>query len=254
MQRFYALLVVVTLLFGLSAVQADDSDPAEARLFKVQQFLAKSGDPAGQYYLAEMYEKGLGTPQDMQQALLWYKKSAELGNPKAEEKLANWDKNLENARKAKERADTDAKAAELAKVKQQEEAEAAAKAKARATAEATRKAAEQAKATEQTKAAELAKVKQQEEVEAAAKAKARAAEAARKATGEAGMPKTTSTSTNSTKNPKTAGAKTPPAGTPPANEKTPQGSAADSKDNNDSEGFTTNPCKGPQAKFLSTCQ
>lgn len=212
MQRFYALLVVVMLLFGLSAVQADDSDPAEARLFKVQQFLAKSGDPAGQYYLAEMYEKGLGTPQDMQQALLWYKKSAELGNPKAEEKLANWDKNLENARKAKERADTDAKAAELAKVKQQEEAEAAAKAKARA-----------------------------------------AAEAARKTTAEPVMPKTTSTS--STNNPKTAGAKTPPAGTPPANEKTPHGAAAaDSKENNDPDVFTTNPCKGPQAKFLSTCR
>lgn len=253
MQRFYALLVVVMLLFGLSAVQADDPDPVEARLFKVQQFLAKSGDPAGQYYLAEMYEKGLGTPQDMQQALLWYKKSAELGNPKAEEKLANWDKNLENARKAKERADTDAKAAELAKVKQQEEAEAAAKAKARATAEATRKAAEQAKTAEQSRVTELAKVKQQEEAEAAAKAKARAAEAARKTTAEPVMPKTTSTS--STNNPKTAGAKTPPAGTPPANEKTPHGTAAaDSKENNDPDVFTTNPCKGPQAKFLSTCR
>ena len=253
MQRLYALPVIVLLLFGLSGAQAaDDNETVEAKLFKVQLFLAKNGDPAGQYYLAEMYEKGLGTPQDMQQALIWYKKSAELGNPKAEEKLANWDKSQENARKAKERAEAEAAAAELAKVRQQEEADAAAKARARAATEATRKAAEQ------TKAAELAKVKQQEEADAAAKAaKARAAtEAARKPTEESAMPKTTTTTSGPAGGPKTVDAKNPAAGqTPAAKEKAAQSAAkADAKDNKGSEGFTTNPCKGPQAKFLSTCQ
>ncbi len=249
MQRLYALPVIILLLFGLTGVQADEPDAVEVRLFKVQLFLAKSGDAEGQYYLAEMYEKGLGTPQDMQQALAWYKKSAELGNPKAEEKLANWNKNQENARKAKERAEADAKAAELAKVKQQEEAEAAAKAKTRAAAEAARKAAEQ------TKAAELAKVKQQEEAEAAAKAKAQAtAEAARKAAEESAKPKTTSA--NPAGSPKIVDPKNPSAGqTPAAKEKKPAGAtSADSKESNNPEGFTSNPCKGPQAKFLSTCR
>ena len=251
MQRLYALPVIVLLLFGLSIAQAEEPDDVESRLFKVQLFLAKSGDPAGQYYLAEMYEKGLGTPQDMQQALMWYKKSAELGNPKAEEKLVNWDKSQENARKAKERAEAEA-AAELTKARQLEEADAAAKAKARAAAEAARKAAEQAKA------AELAKVKQQEEADAAAKAaKLRAAtEAARKAPEESAMPKTTTTTSGPAGSHKTADTKNPAAGpTPPAKEKTPPNAAkADAKDNNSAEGFTTNPCKGPQAKFLSTCQ
>lgn len=259
MQRLYALLIFILLLSGLSSAQADEPDSVESKLFKVQLFLAKSGDPAGQYYLAEMYEKGLGTPQDLQQALVWYKKSAELGNAKAEEKLANWDKNLELARKAKERADADAKAVELGKLKRQEEAaaEAAAKAKARATADAAHKAAEQAKAAElakaaaQAKAAELAKAKQ--EADAAAKAKAHAAETARKAPTEPTMPKTTSTS--STKSPNATSTPAPVAGTPHTKEKTQPGTAAvDAKGNNETEGFTTNPCKGPQAKFLSTCQ
>ncbi len=246
MQRLYALPVIVLLLFGLSGAQADESDSVETRLFKVQQFLAKSGDPAGQYYLAEMYEKGLGTPQDMQQALVWYKKSAELGNPKAEEKLANWDKSQENARKAKERAEAEAAAVELAKKQQQEEADAAAKAaKARAAAETARKAAEQAKT------AELAKAKQQEEADAAAKAaKARAAaEASRKTVDESSMPKTTTTTAGPAATPKSVDARNPA-----AKEKIPAGAAkADAKDIGP-EGFTTNPCKGPQAKFLSTCQ
>ena len=254
MQRRYALLVLVLLLSGLSSAQADEPDSVESKLFKVQLFLAKSGDPAGQYYLAEMYEKGLGTPQDLQQALIWYKKSAELGYAKAEEKLTNWDKNLELTRKAKERTEADAKAVELGKLKRQQEAEAeaAAKAKARTAAETAHKAAEQAKAAAQAKAAELAKAKQQQEAEAAAKAKSRAAEAARKTTTEPAMPKTTSTS--STKNPKAADTQTP-TGTPHATENTQQGSTAvDAKGNNETQGFTTNPCKGPQAKFLSTCQ
>ena len=237
MQRLYVLPVIVLFLFGLACAEADDTDTASVKLFKVQQYLAKSGDAAGQYYLAEMYEKGLGTPQNLDQALIWYKKSAELGNTKAEEKLANWEKNQENALKIKERADFDAKAADLA-VKQREEAAAAAKA--RAAADLAHK--------EQARAAELAKAKQ-EEAEAAKAAKARAAEAARKATAEPAMPKTTTTTTSGPTD-----AKNPASGQAPAAKgKATKGADSTESKDSDQEGFNSNPCTGPQAKFLSTC-
>jgi colicin import membrane protein len=246
MRRLYALPVIVLLLLGIPGVHADEPSAAEVKLFKAQLLLAKKGDTAGQYYLAEMYEKGLGTPQDMQQALVWYKKSAESGNPKAKEKLASWEKNQENARIAKERAESEARAAELARVKQQEEADAAAaaRAKARAAAEAANKAAEEAKA------AELAKAKQLQEA-AAAKAKA-AAEAARRAAEDQNKPKIVVASPTIPKNIDT---KSPPAEpTFSSKEKNPGGTAGgNSTEDNETEGFTANPCKGPQAKFLSTC-
>ena len=249
MPRIHAFLALPPLVLGLmlaftpTGVHAQDTDAVQERLFKVQSFLAKGGDPEGQYYLAEMYEKGLGTPQDMKEALSWYKKSADLGNSKAIEKVANWEKNQIEVRKATERAEAEAraadiaqekqlaeaaakaaraetaKAAEIAKARQQAEAEAAAKAKAKQLAEA-----------EAAKAAEMAKARQQAEAEAAAKAKIKAAEATSK-------PPTGSVSIK---------AHEPPATSGPATGKVEQ-------DKNKAE-FTANPCKGPQAKFLSTCQ
>lgn len=246
MYKIYLSLVLLLLVFSLPSAYAEEQDLVQTRLFKVQLFLAQGGDPEGQYYLAEMYEKGLGTPQDLNAALVWYKKSAELGNSKAVDKLAKWDKDRSEARQAKERAETGARAAEVAKAKQQADAEAAAKAKARVAAEAARAAAEAAKA------AEIARAKHQADAEAAAKARADAeatrnktrAEAAAKPEGvakliEAGKP-----------------AAGPVPASPPAKDKSAEGSAAagapTEKDKTGAE-FSANPCKGPQAKFLSTC-
>ncbi len=247
MQRIHAFLVLPPLLLGFMLtfipliIHAQEPDPVQERLFKVQLFLAKGGDPEGQYYLAEMYEKGLGTPQDMKEALNWYKKSADLGNNKAIEKVTSWEKNQTEARKAKERSEAEAraadiakekqlaetatkaaqarvdtaKAAEMAKARQQAEAEAAAKAKAKQLAE-----------MEAAKAAEMAKARQQAEAEAAAKAKAT----------DIGKSVTKPTPVKTHESPTT-----------PV-----QATGKIEKDKNKGE-FTANPCKGPQAKFLSTC-
>ena len=219
MQRIHAFLVLPSLLLGFMLtfipliIHAQEPDAVQERLFKVQLFLAKGGDPEGQYYLAEMYEKGLGTPQDMKEALNWYKKSADLGNSKAIEKVTNWEKNQAEARKAKERSEAEAWAADIAKEKQL--AETAAKA-AQARVEAA-------------KAAEMAKVRQQAEAEAAAKAKAKT-----KAT-DVGKPVTEPTAVKAQESPATP-------------------VQATGKTEKDKGEFTANPCKGPQAKFLSTCQ
>ena len=77
MQRIHAFLVFPPLMLGFIIafihfnVYALEPDAVQERLFKVQFFLAKGGDPEGQYYLAEMYEKGLGTPLDLKEAMAW---------------------------------------------------------------------------------------------------------------------------------------------------------------------------------------
>ena len=209
------LVLAAMLAFTPLSVHAQEPDAVQERLFKVQLFLAKGGDPEGQYYLAEMYEKGLGTPQNMNEALNWYKKSADLGNSKAIEKVANWEKNQIEARKATERAEAEARAADIAKEKQLKEkqlAETAAKAQA-------------------AKAAEIAKARQQAEAEAAAKLKTKIKAA------EVGKPATESIPVKAHE----------PSATPV------QAAGKTEKDKSKAE-FTANPCKGPQAKFLSTCQ
>ncbi len=244
MQRIHAFLVLPPLVLGFiiafihPSVHALEPDAVQERLFKVQLFLAKGGDSEGQYYLAEMYEKGLGTPLDLKEAMVWYKKSAGLGNGKAIEKLANWEKSQAEALKAKERAEAEIQAADIAKEKQL--AETAAKTRAReaakaaeivkarqqAEAEATAKAkAKQLAEAEAVKASEMAKARQQAETEAAAKAKAKIKAA------EAGKPLTESAPVK--------------ANEPPVTKV--------EQDKNKTE-FTANPCKGPQAKFLSTCR
>lgn len=218
MQRIHAFLVLPSLLLGFMLtfipliIHAQEPDPVQEGLFKVQLFLAKGGDPEGQYYLAEMYEKGLGTPQDMKEALSWYKKSADLGNSKAIEKVNNWEKNQAEARTAKERSEAEARAADIAK--QKHLAETAAKA-AQARADAA-------------KAAEMAKARQQAEAEAAAKDKTKATDI--------GKPVTEPIPVEAHESPAT-----------PV-----QATGKTEKDKNKG-GFTANPCKGPQAKFLSTC-
>jgi TPR repeat protein len=42
--------------------------------------LAKRGDRNGQYWLAIMYDKGQGVPQDREQATYWFTKVAEQGS------------------------------------------------------------------------------------------------------------------------------------------------------------------------------
>lgn len=238
MRRIPTYLVLPSLALGCMLAflcpsgHTQDLDTLQERLFKVQLFLAKGGDRAGQYYLAEMYEKGLGTPQDLKEALAWYKKSAELGHTKAMEKLANWEKTRMEALKTKERAEIEARAADIAREKHL--AETAAKAQAEAV-----KAAENAKARQQAEI-EAAKAKQMAEMEAikaAEIAQARQQAEAKIKAAQVSKPPT---------EPAPVKVYEPPATLVHAPDKGEQ-------DTNKVE-FTANPCKGPQAKFLSTCQ
>ena len=64
---------------GLAAAQAGDYATA------LQEWtpLAEQDDAAAQYNLAELYKNGKGVPQDRDQASIWYRLSAEQGNPLA---------------------------------------------------------------------------------------------------------------------------------------------------------------------------
>ncbi|KAG0221303.1 hypothetical protein BGW41_006953 [Actinomortierella wolfii] len=58
------------------------SDPA--RRFRKS---AEDGDPAAQYNLGLVYEKGLGVPKDIDQAVAWYRRAAAQNHENAEERL-----------------------------------------------------------------------------------------------------------------------------------------------------------------------
>lgn len=150
MQRFVFVLLWAGLVAGAYA-SADDE--AYQKLFQAQLAIAEKGDPKGMYYLAEMYDNGLGTEPDHGKAMEWYQKAAERGNPLAKRRLQeaakhqqtakvrdNSERDAERARRrAAEEAARAAKAAELAQKQTSDEAaQRAAKA-----AEAARKKAEQ---------------------------------------------------------------------------------------------------------------
>jgi len=58
------------------------ADPARAARLYLQ--AAKTGDPAAQNNLAELYETGRGVPANLNQAFDWYRKAAEAGFPPAQ--------------------------------------------------------------------------------------------------------------------------------------------------------------------------
>ncbi len=80
----------LAFLFFLAVGTAGFAQPDEAdeRLFRLQLKLAQGGDPNAQYYLGEMYEQGLGTEANLEEAFKWYAKAAEKGHPYAKRKLA----------------------------------------------------------------------------------------------------------------------------------------------------------------------
>ena len=92
MNKLQSIVLAITLLVGsvsvataqnfnngLEAAQSGDFQTA------LQEWrpLAEQGDAAAQYNLAELYKNGKGVPQDRDQASIWYRLSAEQGNPLA---------------------------------------------------------------------------------------------------------------------------------------------------------------------------
>jgi hypothetical protein len=198
--------------------KAANSNEQDAEVqFGIQLTAALNNDPQAQFLVAGMYEQGVGTPQNLRMAHLWYTKSAKQGYAPAVEKLDNWEKaRQESESLVRERAEQ--------QKRRQAEAEAAAAAKAareEAVAKAARERAEQQK-------------RRQAEAEAAAAAKAAREEAA----------KTTKAS------------EPPPAAKDSQSVQTkdkPKETTAKSAEKS-SEEFRANPCNTPTAKFTSICQ
>ncbi|MDR9437686.1 MAG: tetratricopeptide repeat protein [Thiohalophilus sp.] len=81
---FYKILVVLTALAGIGF-----SAPlmADAGQFKLDMILAERGDADAQYYVANAYEEGRGTEEDMGKAFEWYRKAAAQQHGAAQYKL-----------------------------------------------------------------------------------------------------------------------------------------------------------------------
>lgn len=226
-----AMVALATLL--ASAPMMGNAQPPETPDEKLVSQIAKAltNDPQAQYELARMYEHGVGTPPDLKLAHFWYAKAAKQNFRPAVDKIANWDTEAqrqqeqelaERARKAEA-----ARAARERAAQQQLEAEAAAKAaRERAAQEAAAKAARDKAAQEAA-----AKAAKEQAAQDAAATKSKRQEAAA-APAPAAPP---------------AKAEAPVAKTAPA-------AGADKKAGEDKTEFSANPCKGPSAKFLSTCQ
>lgn len=218
--RKSSLLCLMLLCLALPARAAED---AATREFNTQMNLALKGNADDQYRLGEMYELGRGTRPDAAMAYLWFNKAAMQGNARARDKIANWDKNKAETVEEQTRVN-----AAMRALQQQADHEAARhREKEKSTAEAR---------AHQQADQDAAKQRERAAAEAAAAAKAKAAapvESPKPATAAATKPEAVS----ATRQPKPATAAKPAT----------KGSEAENAE------FSANPCKGPQAKFLSTC-
>jgi TPR repeat protein len=81
-QFLLAAVISLSVPGGMWAAPAEaaDLDDVSVRLFKMQQARAERERSAqAQYYLAQMYDFGLGTPEDNEKAREWYKRAADQG-------------------------------------------------------------------------------------------------------------------------------------------------------------------------------
>ena len=249
----YLVALVTAVCFSATAFgQNGNNDEQDAEFrFSLRLTAALNNDPEAQYQVAEMYEQGTGTPQNLRMAHLWYNKSAKQGYQPAIEKLENWEKKkLESENQARERAEqqkrrqAETEAAAVAAAAKAAREEAAARAareraaeeqkriKAEASAKAAREEAAAAKAARERAAEEQKRL--QVETAAAAAAKAAREEAARTAPKPETVPVVKETPVEASK------------------EKSGQPVAKDAQ--KDTAEFRANPCNTPTAKFMSVCQ
>lgn len=219
LQTVMALATAIFLAApALSQAANSNEQDAEVR-FGIKLTAALNNDREAQFLVAQMYEQGVGTPQNLRMAHLWYTKSAKQGYAPAVEKLDNWEKaRQESESLAQERAEQ--------QKRRQAEAEAAAAAKA-AREEAAARAAREQRAAEEQK-------RRQAEAAAAAAAKAASEEAPKTAKASESPPV----------------AKEVQSGQPKDKPKETTAKSAEKS----SEEFRANPCNTPTAKFTSICQ
>jgi colicin import membrane protein len=160
---FLAILCLCPAAYG----QSDSKDSQDAELkFSIQMTSALNNDPKAQFLVAEMYEQGVGTPQNLRMAHLWYTKSANQKYAPAITKLASWKSETQQTDAARERAE------------EQKRRQAEADAAAAATAKAARERAEEQKRrqAEAAAAAATTTVKAAQAAETAPAAKEKQAE------------------------------------------------------------------------------
>jgi len=96
MKSLVSLIALLSALAGLSSAWADlasDREKADAYLaakdykqaFRAYRDLARDGDHDAQFTLAQMYETGTGTGQDLIDAYAWAALAAEIGMPELEQ-------------------------------------------------------------------------------------------------------------------------------------------------------------------------
>ena len=226
------LVLLVTLCLCPAAYgEPDSKDVQDAELrFSIQMTSALNNDPKAQFLVAEMYEQGAGTPQNLRMAHLWYTKSANQKYAPAIAKLASWGGEKKQTEAAQARAEEQKRRqaeAEAAAATAAKAAQARAEEQKRRQAEAEAAAATAAKAS-QARAEE--QKRRQAEAEAAAVAAIKAAQAAETAPVAKEKPSETSRPKDKPK------------------------STADKNAGKADAEFKANPCKTPTAKFTSTCQ
>lgn len=292
MKKFSCFSVALLLAVALPAFAATSESDVMTKLFDAQLALAKGGDVNAYYHVGEMYEQGLGTAQNLDEARAWYAKAADKGLAKARDKLAKWGKVEEERAKAAALAASRARQVEdarLANEARERAAREAAEERARMEAQAKARAAQEAarlQAMQQAKAAAEAKARVEQEARRQAEAAALArAEAAKKAAGEtrpADQAKSAATSEGGTAGANgeavghadiKAGAsveakRATPAGAPGTPVQAlisrqaengvkdapgPKTDSAPESHSSDDKQFSANPCSSLTAKFLSTC-
>lgn len=75
------------LLFFVSPAPAIEGEDSYTKLFKALEGMAAKGDPQAEYGLGQMYENGIGTKADLDQAHVLYLRSAAKGNTLAQRRL-----------------------------------------------------------------------------------------------------------------------------------------------------------------------
>jgi membrane protein involved in colicin uptake len=286
-------LAIVLLLAALPAIAAAPEPDVMTKLFEAQLKLAKSGDANAYFHVGEMYEKGLGTAQNLDEARSWYAKAADKGQAKARDKLAKW-KQIESERvKAADRAaarERQVEEARQANEARERAARAAAEERARLEAQAKARAAQETarlQAMQQAKAAAEARARVELEArrhaEAAAAARAEAAKKAANDARAAGQKTAVKPEVGVAGTSVEADGNAEAAANPPADEKRVMSTAAPgtpiqaiisrksesdmpsdaagtapgvtpSGQTADDKRFSANPCNSPTAKFLSTCR
>ncbi len=112
------ILTQTIMLFLMAVVyiqpaQSEEIDSSWNQVFNFQFNLARHGNSRAQFILGEMYQKGRGVKQDLNTALLWYRKAEKSGSKKAAARIATIQQTMQN--EAREKARNAAQKARQAK-------------------------------------------------------------------------------------------------------------------------------------------